>query len=208
VQVAGLRLALPQSLVFDDIESVVNTALTRALTALATLGVQIEEIPLPQLKTLPELNRKGGLAPPEALAIHRDWLSEQPNAYDPRVRARILRGEEQDAADYIRLLRARTEFIRSLTDSLDDFDAIVMPTVPIVAPTIASLTDDAVYARTNMLALRNPSIINFLDGCAVSIPCHRHGDAPVGLMIAGLHGTDRRLLAISAAIEEVIARTR
>ena len=52
-----------------------------------------------------------------------------------------------------------------------------------------------------MLVLRNPSIANFLDRCSISIPCHRAGDAPVGLMLFGEHGADRRLLSIAAAIE-------
>jgi aspartyl-tRNA(Asn)/glutamyl-tRNA(Gln) amidotransferase subunit A len=202
---AGLRFAVPQSLVFDDIESHVSTRFTQALSALSAGGARIDEIQLSELRELPQLNSKGGLAPPEALAIHCDWISKRPDAYDRRVLSRILRGKEQDAADYIQLLRARANLIERVTKLLNGFDAMLLPTVPITAPTIDSLTDDAVYGRTNMLALRNPSVINFLDGCAISIPCHRAGDAPVGFMIAALHGSDHRLLAIAATIEQVIA---
>jgi aspartyl-tRNA(Asn)/glutamyl-tRNA(Gln) amidotransferase subunit A len=198
---AGVRFAVPQSVVFDDIEDVVSTAFSRAISTLAANGARIEEIALSELKQLPELNRKGGLAPPEALAVHRDFIAQHADAYDPRVLARILRGKEQDAADYIQLLQARAQLIERAAASLNGFDAIVMPTVPIIAPPIASLADDAAYGRANMLALRNPSIVNFLDGCAISIPCHRQGDAPVGFMIAALHGADRRLLAIAASME-------
>ena len=53
--------------------------------------------------------------------------------------------------------------------------------------------------------LRNPSVANFLDRCAISIPCHRPGDAPVGLMLIGEHGADRRLLSIAAAIEAAVS---
>jgi aspartyl-tRNA(Asn)/glutamyl-tRNA(Gln) amidotransferase subunit A len=201
-----LRFAIPQTLVFDAIEPEVSTAFARAISVLAANGAQIEEIGLEELRELPELNRKGGLAPPEALAIHRHWIEQRPEAYDPRVLARILRGKEQDAADYIQLLRARAQLIDRVTASLEGFDAMLLPTVPIVAPSIASLADDAAYGRANMLALRNPSIVNFVDGCAISIPCHRQGDAPVGLMAAALHGADRRLLAIAATIERVLSR--
>jgi aspartyl-tRNA(Asn)/glutamyl-tRNA(Gln) amidotransferase subunit A len=202
---AGLRFAIPQSLVFDDIESEVADAFAKAIAKLTAEGALIDEIPLVELRRLPELNRKGGLAPPEALAVHRDWIAQRADVYDPRVLARIQRGREQDAADYIQLLRARTTFIESVTASVRGYDALLLPTVPIVAPTIASLAHDAAYGRANMLALRNPSIVNFLDGCAISLPCHRHGDAPVGLMVAALRGADRRLLAIAAAIEPLIA---
>jgi len=202
----GLRLAVPRSLVFDDIEPYVAATFERALGQVASLGARVHDIELAELKELPQLNRKGGLAPPEALAIHRDWIAEHADAYDPRVLARINRGKEQDAADYIQLLRARADFIVRVSRQLETFDAVVLPTVPIVAPTIASLADDAAYGRANVLALRNPSTINFLDGCAISIPCHRAGEAPVGFMIAGLHGNDRKVLSIAKAIEEIVSR--
>jgi aspartyl-tRNA(Asn)/glutamyl-tRNA(Gln) amidotransferase subunit A len=53
--------------------------------------------------------------------------------------------------------------------------------------------------------LRNPSVINFLDGCALSVPCHRPGEAPVGLMIAGLTMQDEKVLSVGAAIESALA---
>jgi aspartyl-tRNA(Asn)/glutamyl-tRNA(Gln) amidotransferase subunit A len=198
---AGIRFAVPQSLVFDNIEPHVSTSFDRAIGTIAAHGARIEAIALSELTELPELNRKGGLAPPEALAIHEEWIARHADAYDRRVLARILRGKEQNAADYIQLLDARAQWIERVTAALAGFDAILLPTVPIIAPPIASLTDDAAYGRANMLALRNPSIVNFLDGCGISIPCHRLGEAPVGLTIAALHGADRRLLAIAASVE-------
>jgi aspartyl-tRNA(Asn)/glutamyl-tRNA(Gln) amidotransferase subunit A len=80
-----------------------------------------------------------------------------------------------------------------------------MPTVPVRAPRVADVEADDAYRHVNMLVLRNPSIVNFLDGCSISIPCHREGDAPVGLMLFGEHQADRRLLSIAAAIEKVIS---
>src|SRR5256886_17702182 len=77
---------------------------------------------------------------------------------------------------------------------------------PLIAPRIAGLADDEPYRRVNMLMLRNPSIVNFLDRCSISIPCHRAGDAPVGLMLIGDHGADRRLLCIAAALEAAVSR--
>lgn len=203
---SSLRFAVPRSLVFDDIEPHVAATFDRAIAEIASTGAHVEDIALTEFKELPDLNRKGGLAPPEALAIHREWIAKHADQYDPRVLARINRGKEQDAADYIQLLRARTDFIERVSRRLGGFDALLLPTTPIVAPTIASLADDAAYGRANVLALRNPSTINFLDGCAISVPCHRAGEAPVGFMIAGLHGTDRKLLAIAKAIESIVAR--
>ena len=86
------------------------------------------------------------------------------------------------------------------------FDALLSPTVPMVAPPIAPLiaSDEAFFA-TNALLLRNPSAINFLDGCALSLPCHRAGEMPVGLMV--WHGAlrDDAVLEASLAIEAALA---
>jgi aspartyl-tRNA(Asn)/glutamyl-tRNA(Gln) amidotransferase subunit A len=62
-----------------------------------------------------------------------------------------------------------------------------------------------VYRRINLLVLRNPAVANVLDRCAVSVPCHRAGEAPVGLMLIGEHGADRRLLAIGEAIGQTVS---
>jgi len=85
------------------------------------------------------------------------------------------------------------------------FDALAMPTTALVAPPLAELeASDEAYFRANARALRNPSVINFLDGCALSIPCHERGTAPVGFMIGGPSGSDRRLLAVGLAVERVL----
>src|SRR5690606_30525317 len=119
------------------------------------------------------------------------------DAYDPRVRSRIERGREMTAADFIDLLDARRDWIADVQACIAGYDALIMPTVPVVAPPIAELqADDARYFAANGLILRNPTFINFLDGCALSLPCHAPGQAPVGLMIAAAGGQDRKVLAI------------
>jgi aspartyl-tRNA(Asn)/glutamyl-tRNA(Gln) amidotransferase subunit A len=84
------------------------------------------------------------------------------------------------------------------------FDALVMPTVPIVAPPIAAFAEDAEFQRLNMLLLRNPSLFNFLDRCAVTLPIQGEGEAPVGLMLVGAHGADWRLLGVASAVEATL----
>jgi aspartyl-tRNA(Asn)/glutamyl-tRNA(Gln) amidotransferase subunit A len=160
---------------------------------------------LRELAELPQINAKGGLAAAEAYAIHRRHIVNSEKMYDPRVLVRILRGQEQDAADYIELVNARADFIRRVAAITAPYDALVMPTVPVTAPRLADLAADDAYRSANFLVLRNPSIANFLDRCSISIPCHQAGDAPVGLMLIGEHGADRRLLAIAAAIEAVVS---
>src|SRR6184192_4167992 len=202
---AGLRLALPQTMVLENVEPAVARAFESALAALRKAGARIADIALRELAELPQINAKGGLAAAEAYAIHRRLIAKADKMYDPRVLSRILRGQEQDAADYIDLVNARADFIRRVAPLTAPYDALVMPTAPVTAPRLAELADDAAYRSANFLVLRNPSIANFLNRCSISIPCHCAGDAPVGLMLIGEHGDDRRLLSIAAAIEAVVS---
>ncbi len=120
------------------------------------------------------------------------------------MRLRIERSGGMTAIEYIDLCAARTDLIARVAARTAGFDALLMPTVAITAPPISAFARDEDYFRLNALILRNPSIINFLDRCALTLPIHQPGTAPVGLMVVGEHGTDRRLLAVSRGIEAAI----
>jgi aspartyl-tRNA(Asn)/glutamyl-tRNA(Gln) amidotransferase subunit A len=208
---AGARVAVPQTMVLEGLEPAVAQAFDRALAAIGKAGARIADIPLRELAELSQINAKGGLVAAQAYAIHRPLIAKghQPGGagYDPQVLVRILRGQEQEAADYIDVVNARADFIRRLAVVTAPYDVLAMPTVPLTAPKLADLQSDDAFRRTNALVLRNPSVANFLDRCSISIPCQRAGEAPVGLMLIGAHGTDRRLLAIAAAIEQIVSPT-
>lgn len=201
---AGLRLAVPRTVALDGMDAGVAASFEAALATLSRAGAQISEIAVPEFAQLGAINAKGGLAAAEAWHWHRELIQRAGDRYDPRVRVRILRGRELSAADYIDLLAARSAWIAAVEARIAPFDALVMPTVPVVAPRIDELADDAAFGATNLLILRNPTFINFLDGCAVSVPCHRSGEAPVGLMIAGAAGRDRAVLSIGQAVEQAL----
>src|SRR5438132_640699 len=200
-----LRLGVVHSYVLDSIAADVAARFERALSILASAGAKLREVAIPELQELPQINSKGGFAAAEAYSWHRNLIAADSGRYDPRVLTRILRGRDQGAADYLDLCRQRASFIERVTPRVASFDALLMPTVPVSAPTLAELATDEAYARLNALVLRNPSIVNFLDGCAVSVPCHEPGTAPVGLTLFPLHGWDRRLLSVAAAVEESLA---
>jgi len=202
---AGVRLALPTTLVLDGMDATVAAAFDRALATLRAAGAAITEIAIPEFAELAAINAKGGFTAAEAWTWHRDLLAGKRDAYDPRVASRIARGEAMSAADFIELLAARARWIAGVEELIAGFDALIMPTVPVVAPAIAPLQEDeALYFQTNALLLRNPTLINFLDGCALSLPCHRAGDAPVGLTLAAAGGMDARILALGLAVEQAL----
>ncbi len=201
---AGLRLAVPQTLVLDRLDEAVTRDFERALGALSRAGARITEIPFKELAEVPRLNAKGGIYA-EAYAIHRERLDTDADGYDPRVASRIARVKDLSAWEYYDVLRAREALIKDADVATAPFDAVLTPTTAIVAPPIAAFDgDDKFYGATNLLMLRNTFCFNFLDRCALTLPMHRPGDAPTGLMVVGETMSDRRLLSIGLAIEAAL----
>lgn len=205
---AGLRFAVPQTLVLDDMETPVHAAFSSALSRLSRAGALIREIPFAELAELAVVNGRaqGGYAVIEGYAWHRELLSHKRELYDPIIAARFANGAKASAADYIALGESRRDLIERARATCAPFDAVLMPTVPLVAPPISSVEgNEPAWLATNRLLIRNPFVANFLDCCALTIPCHPAGSAPVGLTLMGAHLADRRILAIGMAVEALLA---
>lgn len=201
----ALRLAVPSTLMLDALSPEVAAAFDAALRRLSAAGAQIETIELPALAELANLQAQGGFAAAESWAWHRQRLATREADYDPRVAARIKRGAAISAADYLDLQQARARWIERITAAIDGFDALLSPTVPITAPPLQPLLDDDdTFFALNALLLRNPSAVNLLDGCALSLPCQAPGTLPVGLMVWGPALADDAVLGASLAIEAVL----
>ncbi|NIF76056.1 amidase [Paraburkholderia sp. Cy-641] len=205
----GVRLGVLTHFVTDGVEPEVARALDTALKHLEAAGAIVSEVRFAPLERLPEINRFS-FASIEAYAWHRPLLDKHREQYDPRVLARIMKGQSARATDYLDLLAERAAMLDEAARTLwQHCDAVVAPTVPVVPPRLADLLhDDDTFTRTNALILRNPSAFNFLDSCALSLPCHLRGDAPVGLMLAGAPHADDTLLAIGRAAEAVLNAIR
>jgi aspartyl-tRNA(Asn)/glutamyl-tRNA(Gln) amidotransferase subunit A len=202
--IKGMRLAVPDTVALDELDDAVAKTFERALAALSRAGALIEHIEMPEFLDVGVINSKGGFAAAESYAWHRYLLTSKGDVYDPRVSARILRGESISAADYIDLLNARRSLIARAAARLAPYDALVMPTTANTPPRIADLADDKAFAVENLRSLRNCSLINMIDGCAISLPAHREGEVPVGLMLASSGGSDRRVFELAAGMEAVI----
>ncbi|MEP7058461.1 MAG: amidase [Caldimonas sp.] len=203
----ALRFAVPTTLMLDALEPAVANAFERALGALRRAGARVAEIALPELGEVASINSTGGFSPAESWAFHRARLATDEARYDPRVALRIRRGASMSAADYIDLLHARRDWIARMERAVAGFDALLSPTVPCVAPALAPLVaDDSAFFATNALLLRNPSVVNLLDGCALSMPCQAAGELPVGLMAWSTALRDDTLLGAALAIETVLAK--
>jgi aspartyl-tRNA(Asn)/glutamyl-tRNA(Gln) amidotransferase subunit A len=203
--VAGLRFAVPDGMLLEGMDADVAAAFARALSVLSAAGARIRHVSFAAFAAIAEAGRTGGFAAVEAYAWHRALLERRGATYDPHIRRRIERGARQSAADYLDLLAARARIIAAFDAATQDFDAVLLPTVPIVPPRIAALDDEADYNRLNLLILRNTAPGNFLDRCAISLPCHGAGEPPVGLMLMGETMGDERLFGVAAAVETALA---
>ena len=205
VPLAGLRFGITQDFVGADLDNTVAVAFERAVERLERAGAHIVRFEFPELLQLPEINSGGGFSAAESWAWHRSLLARAEVQYDPRVATRIRRGEQMSAAAYIDVINARARMIAAARKRLGNFDAWLMPTVAIVPPEVAPLeVDDAQFFRINALTLRNPSVINFLDGCALTLPVHVAGELPVGLSLCGLANDDARILRVGRAVEAAL----
>jgi aspartyl-tRNA(Asn)/glutamyl-tRNA(Gln) amidotransferase subunit A len=203
--VTGLRLAIPQTLALDDLDAPVADAFQAAVGKLSQAGAQVVDAPFRCLGRVPQINAKGGLAAMESYTWHRALIAAKRALYDPRVVNRMLKGAECSAADYLDVLAARRDLIQEAETELGSFDALILPTVAIVPPRIADLAPEEAYTRANIMSLRNATLINMIDGCAISLPIHAPGSAPVGLMLACRRGNDHLLFALAAAVEKALA---
>ncbi|TAJ84441.1 MAG: amidase [Reyranella sp.] len=202
---AGLRFAIPKHFVMDDLDATVAKAFERACKALAARGVRIEQIDLAELNELPGINAKGGFAASEAYAWHKELIARRGQDYDPFVHPRIMRGKDMTAADYIELLAKRADLCRRVSAITANYDAVIMPTCAIVAPTIEEVSTPEGFTQKNLLLLRNTTVGNFLDRCAISLPCHAAGELPVGFMLMGEAMADKRVLAMARSVAPVVA---
>jgi aspartyl-tRNA(Asn)/glutamyl-tRNA(Gln) amidotransferase subunit A len=201
-----LRFGVAEGLPLHGLDDAVASAFAAALKRLDGAGVLVSRETMPLFDAMNAVNAKGGISPPEACAIHRDWMGRRPNDIDPNVRARIARGCEVSAADYVDMMRARAQLVRAMDARLVSLDALIMPTTSIVAPTIAEVADEKVFGVRNAALLRNTAIINFFDLCAVTLPLPVAPPAmPVGLMVVVRNGQDRRLLNMAAALATLFA---
>jgi aspartyl-tRNA(Asn)/glutamyl-tRNA(Gln) amidotransferase subunit A len=205
----GMRLAVIPDLLHDGVEPAVAAAFERALSMLSAAGARVQTVAFEPLRRLPQINRLGGFSGAEAWALHRARLATDAHRYDQRVARRIEAAGGLNAADYVDLMAARATMIGQFERAIEGFDAVLAPSVARIAPPLAEIErDDEAFLAANGLILRNTAAFNFLDACGLSIPCHREGEPPVGLMVVAPAMSDARLLSVGLGIEGALASLR
>lgn len=202
---SGLRLGVAQGLPLENLDDTVGRRFPEALDRLERAGVRLSYEKLPLFDDMMRVLSRASILVAEVYSIHRERLARRGDDIDQIVRGRVSKGADIIAADYVEALRARAALIEAMDRRLADIDALVLPTTAAVAPRVDELTDPKVFMARNALLLRNTTIANFFDLCAVSLPLPREGGLPVGLMLFARNGHDRNLLRIADSIEKSLA---
>ena len=203
-EISTLRIGVLKTAVLEGLDAEVASAYERALARISAAGARLIDFSLVELLELPVLTTKGGIIAAESYAHHRNLIEQRGAEYDPRVRKRLEAAGAISAADYLVIVKRRAEIISRFNGRMQNFDAVVLPTVMNVPPAISALDGDQDYLRHNSMSLRNTYMGNFLDCCALSIPANEPGAAPVGLMLMGAWGHDQNLFSVGQAVERVL----
>jgi aspartyl-tRNA(Asn)/glutamyl-tRNA(Gln) amidotransferase subunit A len=200
-----LRFGVLRNYVTDDMDDTVAAAYERALADLHEAGALLVDVTFPEAAKVVHANAKGGMQAAESYARHQHLLPHRAAEFDPRILARVMRGQAMTAADYLDTLRERAEVVEAFTRLARGFDALLLPTAPIVAPPLAAFEgDDGFFHATQMKLLKSAGLINFVDGCAITLPIQAPGAAPVGLSLAAAGGSDEALLRMALAVERLL----
>jgi len=202
--IEGLKLGIAAGLPLRDLGETVEAKFTTALAALKSNGAALAEVETPLVDAMAEVNSTATIATVEAYALHRERLATRGDEMDPFIRTRIEMGKAVSPAGYQDMLSTRARLAAAMDELLADYDALVLPTTPIVAPTMADVSSAESFRIANRLLLRNTEIANFFDLCAISLPMLGAG-LPAGLMLFARRGADRKLFQMAAGIERMLA---
>jgi aspartyl-tRNA(Asn)/glutamyl-tRNA(Gln) amidotransferase subunit A len=202
--IAQLKLGALTTTVLDGLDGIVADAYDRALATLRAAGATIVDFALPLVAQIPDLFKNGGISIAEAYRFHRPMLDRAQADYDPIVARRLRVGSVITNAEYEDLLRRRNAMIAEAATQTRQFAAVIMPSCPIVAPSIASVTQLDAWQDVHRRLLYPNAIANVLDRCALTLPLQPAGEPPVGLTIMGESMADRSVLTIGHSVEQIL----
>ena len=202
---SDMRFAIPTSIAMTDLHPTVEAAFNRIVEKLKQAGATIEPLEVPEFETAGEIFSTAPLATYQAWEIHQERLAESREQFDPFVARRVSTGQTISDETQRANLEKREAAIVSYSERMKSFDALLMPTTADLPPLLAPLQYDMdVFGATNGRALRNTSLSNFTDGCAISIPCHSEGEPAIGFSVCHANGQDEQVFCAALAVEKAI----
>jgi aspartyl-tRNA(Asn)/glutamyl-tRNA(Gln) amidotransferase subunit A len=206
IALAGLRIGIPRGILFEETGGAVATAFGHCLGKIEQAGARVADLAIDDLLAdMRAATKRGSIAAMEGAEVHADWLATGASVpVDPHVSGPLSRAAMLPTPIYIRAMRRRTALVAAMDERLASIDVLALPTTPVTASTIVSMTEDTeLRDRTEGLLLRNTQVANQFDLCAISLPMPGT-PLPAGLMLVARNGHDRRLLRIAAEIESLL----
>jgi aspartyl-tRNA(Asn)/glutamyl-tRNA(Gln) amidotransferase subunit A len=205
---ASLRLGRLVGEELAMVDPAVTEVVDRCCAELARGGARIDEVELP-LRTA--RSAVATMVLPELAAAHATLLAETgEQGYGERVLKAIRRGQQALAVEYVAAVRYRDRFAALVEGLLGARDALVLPTIPVVAPErdrrVLELADGSLGVQEALTAL--PGAFNCSGSPVVSLPVGTLHGLPVGLSLVGRIGGDRELLGVAAVVEEAARFSR
>lgn len=195
------RLGVLQGHVMDDLRPEPKEGFERACRALEAAGAVLEPF---EMAEVAEANASSGiLFTSEAYGLWKDVIEAAPEKMFPEILERFRGGKAHAAADFVAAWE-RLHAIRALWQARTaGFDAVILPTAPILPPEAERmLSDHDYYVRENLLALRNTRVGNLMGLCGLTLPT---GVPSAGLMILGAPGTEEALLRLGKGAETALS---
>jgi aspartyl-tRNA(Asn)/glutamyl-tRNA(Gln) amidotransferase subunit A len=197
----GTRLALLETVAMDGLRDRPAQGFHDAAQRLTHAGAHITHLKAPEVTEALQL--AGILFTAEAYAIWGPTIEAAPDKMFPRILERFRGGATVKATDYVAGWRRLETLRQTFADRTAIFDAIILPTSPILPPNINRLMTDADYfVAENLLALRNTRIGNMFNQCALTLPTSQPSCGITVMM--GPH-QEERLLRLGQAAERALA---
>lgn len=205
-QPESLHLLIPEGIVMQDLDPDVEAAFNQSIKRMEDAGIKISRQPIEAIEQSVDMFFNRNTVIYEAWHLHKELMESNGDEYDPYVYQRVLSGKEISQEEQETRYAEKAAIIDRYNQAMQSLgvDALVYPTVSCIPPKTSETDDPNNIGKVNLRCLRNTSSVNYVDGCAVSLPCHETGAAPVGLMLSSIKGDDDRLLEISAAVEMII----
>ncbi|WP_281857898.1 amidase [Litoreibacter halocynthiae] len=196
----GARLMILDTIAFDDIRGEPLAGFNSAVERLKAAGAIVERKKVPEIAEALALS--GTLFAPEAYGVWKDVIEENPSVMFPEILDRFRSGASISGPDYVAGWRRLEAIISIWNERISGFDAVILPTSPILPPNAERLlTDSDYYVTENLLALRNTRVGNLMGSAGVTLPT---GLASTGIMFLGAPYAEERLLRLCAAAEDAL----
>lgn len=201
----NLHLLIPEGIVMQDLDPEVETAFNHSVKRLEAAGVRISRQAIGAIEQSVDMFYNRNTVIYEAWQLHQELMEARGDEYDPYVYRRVVSGKEVTKKEQAARYAQKADIIERYNQSMQRLgvDALIYPTVACIPPKVSETDDPDNIGKVNLRCLRNTSSVNYVDGCAISLPCHAEGTAPVGLMLSSVNGDDDRLLEIAATVEKI-----